>query len=139
MWGGSEITEDEIGRQIESLKSGKAPGGGGIQNEAWMFGTEGLKERIWEVGQKSDVKNYRGITLLNTAYKIYPIILDERLRKEMEARVGREMRKEGGRMYALFIDLKAAFDSVNREKMWEFLRRKGVDAYLVTKMEEISI
>ena len=40
-------------------------------------------------------------------------------------------------MYALFIDFKAAFDSVNREKMWEYLRRKGVDAYLVTKMEEI--
>ncbi|WP_255576954.1 reverse transcriptase domain-containing protein [Enterobacter cloacae complex sp. 2DZ2F20B] len=40
-------------------------------------------------------------------------------------------------MYALFIDFKAAFDNVNREKMWEYLRRKGVDAYLVTKMEEI--
>ncbi|KAJ3660703.1 hypothetical protein Zmor_005141 [Zophobas morio] len=91
------------------------------------------------------------------------MILDERLRKEMEARgmlpdgqagfrkgrgtmdnvyilrdlVGREIRKEGGRMYALFIGFKAAFDSVNREKMWEYLRRKGVDAYLVTKMEEI--
>ena len=34
---------------------------------------------------------------------------------------------------ALFIDFKAAFDSVNREKLW----KTGVDAYLVTKMEEI--
>ncbi|KAJ3656199.1 hypothetical protein Zmor_015295 [Zophobas morio] len=49
MWRGSEITEDEIGRQIERLKRGKAPGGDGIQNEAWMFGTEGVKERIREV------------------------------------------------------------------------------------------
>ncbi|KAJ3662018.1 hypothetical protein Zmor_006386 [Zophobas morio] len=48
MWRGSEITEDEIGRQIERLKRGKAPGGDGIQNEAWMFGTEGVKERIRE-------------------------------------------------------------------------------------------
>ena len=37
----------------------------------------------------------------------------------------------------MFIDFKAAFDSVNREKMWEYLRRKGIDAYLVTKMEGI--
>ncbi|XP_063922051.1 uncharacterized protein LOC135136618 [Zophobas morio] len=106
-----ERTEDEIRRQIERLKRGKAPGGDGIQNEAWMFGTTGVKERIWEVvdgvwkwegfpsqwregiimplfkkGQKSDAKNYRGITLPNTTYKIYAMILDERLRKEMEAR-----------------------------------------------------
>ena len=51
--------------------------------------------------------------------------------------VEREIRKEGGRMYALFIDFKAAFDSMNREKMWEYLRRNGADTYLVTKMEEI--
>ena len=31
--------------------------------------------------------------------------------------LGREIRREGGRMYALFIDFKAAFNSVNREKM----------------------
>ncbi|KAJ3664822.1 hypothetical protein Zmor_000365 [Zophobas morio] len=49
MWKGSEITEDEIGRQIERLKRGKVPGGDGIQNETWMFGTEGVKERIWDV------------------------------------------------------------------------------------------
>ncbi|KAJ3650204.1 hypothetical protein Zmor_021905 [Zophobas morio] len=48
MWRGSEITEDEIGRQIERLKRGKAPGGDGILNEEWMFEAEGVKERIWE-------------------------------------------------------------------------------------------
>ncbi|KAJ3664706.1 hypothetical protein Zmor_000254 [Zophobas morio] len=76
-----------------------------------MFGTEEVKEKICEVvngvwkgkgfprqwregiiiplfkkGQKSDAKNYRGITLLNKVYKIYAMILDQRLRKEMEAR-----------------------------------------------------
>ncbi|XP_063912632.1 centrosomal protein of 290 kDa-like [Zophobas morio] len=54
-----------------------------VQRENW----EKLEETLpQEYGQKSDVKNYRGITLLNTAYKIYAMILDERLRKEMEAR-----------------------------------------------------
>ncbi|XP_063924523.1 probable multidrug resistance-associated protein lethal(2)03659 [Zophobas morio] len=51
--------------------------------------------------------------------------------------MGREIKKQGGQMYALFIDFKAAFDSMNREKMWEYLRRNGADTYLVTKMEEI--
>ena len=49
MWRGSEITDDEIGRQIERLKKGKTPGRNGIQDERRMFGTERIKERIWEV------------------------------------------------------------------------------------------
>ncbi|XP_063913214.1 uncharacterized protein LOC135129875 [Zophobas morio] len=155
----SKITEDEIERQIERLKKGKTRGGDGIQNQVWMFGTEVVKERIWEVvdgvwkgkgfprqwregiiiplfkkGQKSNVKNYRGIKLLNTAYKIYAMILDERLRKGMEA-MG--ILPDGQAGFKKGRDFKAAFDSVNREKMWEYLRRKGADAYLVTKTEEI--
>ncbi|KAJ3647239.1 hypothetical protein Zmor_024768 [Zophobas morio] len=44
-----EITEDEIGRQIERLKRGKTPGADGIQKKSWMLGTEGVKQMIWEV------------------------------------------------------------------------------------------
>ena len=40
-------------------------------------------------------------------------------------------------MYALFVDLKAAFDSVNREKLWEYLTEKGVSEELVRSTEEI--
>ncbi|XP_063913200.1 uncharacterized protein LOC135129861 [Zophobas morio] len=125
-------------------------GKGGIMNRTENVWREGIIIPLFKNGQKSDVENHRGITLLNMAYKTYAMILDERLRKEMEARgmfpdgqagsrkgrstmdnvyilrhlVGREIRKEGGRI-------------VNREKMWEYLSRKGVYAYLVTKMEEI--
>jgi len=35
------------------------------------------------------VKNYRGVTLMDTAYKIYANILNERLKKEVEKIRGR--------------------------------------------------
>jgi len=39
---------------------------------------------IHKKGDTSDVRNYRGITLLCTPYKIYAAILAERLSKEIE-------------------------------------------------------
>jgi len=49
------------------------------------------------------VRNYRGVTLLYTAYKIYAAILAERLRKEIEGKgslseTQADFRKERGTM-----------------------------------------
>jgi hypothetical protein len=87
----TEITVEEIERQIKKMKKKKAPGRDGVQNEGWIYGTEGIVERLVEVtngvcrgerfpvdwregvicaiykkGEKNKVENYRGITLLNT-------------------------------------------------------------------------
>jgi hypothetical protein len=35
-------------------------------------------------GEKNKVENYRGITLLNTGYKMYALILSERTKREIE-------------------------------------------------------
>jgi hypothetical protein len=48
-----------------------------------------------------------------------------------------ELRKKGGRMYALFIDFKAAFDKVDRVKMFECVRERGISEWLVRKVEDI--
>jgi hypothetical protein len=40
-------------------------------------------------------------------------------------------------MYALFIDFKAAFDKVDRVKMFECMRERGISEWLVRKVEEI--
>ena len=36
-------------------------------------------------------------------------------------------------MYALFMDLKAAFHSVDKERLWTCLREKGLNEELVRK------
>lgn len=49
--------------------------------ESWR---EGIISPIFKKGDRSKEKNYRGITLLNTAYKIYAMVLENRLSRELE-------------------------------------------------------
>ncbi|XP_046141097.1 uncharacterized protein LOC123987674 [Osmia bicornis bicornis] len=158
------ITEQEVMRQIKKLKKRKAAGEDGLENEVWIHGGRKVLTRIttlinkvwkgegmprrWKVGiispifkkgDRDDVKNYRGITLLNTAYKIYAMILENRLSAELEEKkiipetqagfrkersttdnifilnyvVNREIKEKRGKLYAFFADLTAAFDKVN--------------------------
>jgi hypothetical protein len=83
----TEIIAEEVERQIRNLKKRKAPGRDGVQNEAWMYGTERMVERMvelmngvwrgegfpvdWRDGvicpifkkaEKNRAENYRGIT-----------------------------------------------------------------------------
>ena len=45
---------------------------------------EGLVVPIVKRGKKEEVKDYRGVTLLPTLYKIYATVLLESLKKEVE-------------------------------------------------------
>lgn len=91
------------------------------------------------------------MTLTQTAYRIYKTILAERLREEIEGKgllppsqtgfrkgmdtidniytlnylVNRQINIKGGKMIILFVDMKAAFDSVDREKLIETMRKEG--------------
>ncbi|KMQ88480.1 rna-directed dna polymerase from mobile element jockey-like protein [Lasius niger] len=169
---------------------GKAVGIDGIPMEAWKFGGGAVKERlveilrqIWKEGyirkdwrisiifplyKREDLNkagNYRVISLLCSAYKIYAEILRNRLEEEAERldllpesqagfRRGRattdnifvlnhiiqrekEKGSKEGKVYALFVDLKAAFDNVEREQLWRILKEEGVEANLVWRMEKI--
>lgn len=42
---------------------------------------------VYKKGDKKDVNNYRGITLMSTAYKIYAGILNDRMGKEVEEKM----------------------------------------------------
>ena len=109
------------------------------------------------------VEEYRGVTVMPTLYKVYASVLAERLVVEMEEGrvvpenqtgfrrgmgtmdnvyvlnylINRRTEKPGGKMVALFIDLKAAFDSVDREVLWRAMEERGVSEDLRRRIEEI--
>jgi len=118
---------------------------------------------IIKKGDGERVENYRGVTLMPSIYKIYTTILAERLKEEVEGKgiipsnqtgfrkgmgtidqiytlnyiVNRQLGKEKGGLVALFIDLKAAFDSLDREVLIRAMRERGVREGLVERVEEI--
>lgn len=182
------ITEGEVRYQIKKLKKGKAAGDDGLHNEVWLFGDgkivsgitklinkvwkgerlpeswrEGIISPIFKKGDRSKEKNYRGITLLNTAYKIYAMVLENRLSRELERKeiipetqagfrrgrstidniivlnnvANREIKDKGGKLYAFFADLTAAFDKVSRRKLSKIMEEKGISKNLRERIEEI--
>jgi len=183
-----DMEKGEIRRVLGKLKDGKAMGVDGIPNEAWKYGGEEIEVWIWRFcnrvwrgegwpeewkegvvvpilkkGKGDKGKDYRGVTIMPTIYKIYTAVLAERLREEMEGKgmippnqtgfrrgmgtmdsiyvlnyiINRQIEKKGGKMVAVFVDLKAAFDSVDREKLMEALRNRGVRKGLRERIGEI--
>ena len=168
--GGEErIDENEVRRAISSLKNGKSPGCDGLNNELYKTGEGMVKwltkifNKIWrenkipsewrkaiicpiyKKGDRRECGNYRGITLLNGASKIYERILEGRLRGCVEEKLGKwqhgfrpgksttdlifymkmliEKNIEWGKkMYVAFIDLEKAFDRVSRDRLWSVMR-----------------
>jgi len=94
---------------------------------------------------------------------VYAAALAERLREEVEGKgilpqsqagfrrdmgiidqiyvlnylINRKIKEKEGKMVVAFIDMRAAFDSVDREKLMEAMRKRGVREGLVKKREEV--
>jgi len=106
---------------------------------------------IGKKGEGKKVEDYRGVTIMSALYKVYAAVLAERLRREIEDKkivphnqvgfrkgmgtmdniyVNYEVNRniEGGRegVVALFVDLKAAFDLVDRKVLVEVMRVRGI-------------
>jgi len=97
---------------------------------------------------------------MDTAYKIYVNILNEKLVKEAEKKMkevqfgfrkergttdaiytinyvaNRELSKKRGKIFAFFTDMKAAFDKVNRRKLNEMMKRIGIEDNLRVRIME---
>ncbi|XP_033175429.1 golgin subfamily A member 6-like protein 22 [Bombus impatiens] len=103
------IEKEEIVLQIRKLKEKKATREDGLENEVWKYAPKEVGEALWVMlgkiwngkripedwrkgvicliykrRNKGAVKSYRGVTLMDTAYKIYAGILGERLKVEIE-------------------------------------------------------
>ena len=117
--------------------------------EQW---SKALLVPIHKKGSINDPDNYRGISLLSILIKCYTYILNKRLEVWAESQgklveeqggfrkgrstvdhifvmismVEKALAKSKGKLYVAFVDFRTAYDSVNRNILWDVLRRAGV-------------
>ena len=167
-----EVTEEEVEEAVENLKNGKASGTDEVIAEVLKHGGEGMmralfllcrevwgREKIpkeWmkgvifpilKKGSRSDMTNYRGISLLSVVGKVFAVVLNRRVIEWSEGvlveeqfgfRPGRGCRdplfvlreivvNRGTKtVFAAFMDIKKAYPSVWRDGLWWKLWRMGV-------------
>ena len=179
-------TMEEMARAIAGLKDDKAPGGDGIPAEVWKHAGDNLFSRLhqlitnaWEMGSvpqawkdasivtinkkgdRTDCGNYRGISLLSIARKIYARILLNRLSTDITPEVVPETQcgfrgnrstvdmifclrqlqekciEQDRPLYILFVDFSKAFDTVGRTGLWQLLRKYGCPEKFTTMIEAL--
>lgn len=109
--------------------------------DEWL---EGVILPIHKKGDKLDCSTYRGISLLNTAYKVLSLILFRRLQPFAEEFIGnyqagfrpglsttdqiftvrqilQKCKEFNITTHHLFVDFKAAYDTVNRQELWNIM------------------
>ena len=177
---------DEMARAIAGLKDGKAPGSDGIPAEVWKHGGDNLSNRLhqlitkaWEEGSvpqawkdasivtiykkgdRTDCGNYRGISLLSIAGKIFARILLNRLSIHITPEVVPETQcgfrsnrttadmifclrqlqekciEQDRPLYIVFVDFTKAFDTVGRTGLWQLLRKYGCPEKFTTMIEAL--
>ena len=175
-----DIEMEELEKALRKAERGKAAGDDGCMNEILKQGGEVMKEsllilfqKMWQGeriprdwargvivpifkdGEKNNVDNYRGITLLSVVGKLYTRILNTRLSNwfEKEKKIVEEQggfrakrstseqifilreiiqarRKKRKRTYCCFLDIRKAYDTVFREGLWKRMIEKGVGGKL---------
>ena len=119
--------------------------------EEWK---EGVICPIYKKGDKLECENYRAITILNAAYKVLSQIIYCRLRERAKDFVGtyqagfvegrsttdqifmlrqilQKFREYQIPTHHLFIDFKAAYDSIDRDELWKIMYENGFPGKLI--------
>ena len=124
--------------------------------------TKGMILPIHEKGNSNDPSNYRGITLVSCFGKLFTVIINERLKKwalENETMSDAQFGFKADystvdaifilqslidntinskkKLYACFIDLKRAFDSVYRNGLWYKMIKNGIDGKMFNLIRSI--
>ena len=175
----AEPSLEEVKDAVFKLKNNKAPGSDNLPGELFKYGGDALCMtlhelivKIWEreempeewelgiicpvykKGDKLDCSNYRGINLLNTAYKIFANILYQRLLPYAEPNIGEyqggfrndrsttdqlfsirqvmeKCREFNVALHQLFVDFETAYDKVFRRKIWSAMAEFGIPKKLI--------
>nr|VZI27674.1 unnamed protein product [Spirometra erinaceieuropaei] len=176
-------SEGELADVIRKLRNNKAPGEDGIPAEISKSCVNTLApclheviERAWRVevvsddwgldilipilkkGDKTSCENYRDISLIEVAAKIFAIVLIKRFQAVRDSRTRpnqagfRAGRGCADQIFTLkgilefhhsyqqptavcFIDFAAAFDSVHRESLWRIMALDGVQAKIIAMIK----
>ena len=132
----------------------------GIYPEEWR---KAIIVPIFKKGDPSIADNYRGVSLLSVMSKCYTFILNKRLSKwvktnllltetqagfrkgystvdhifTLNAIVEKCLSKKKGKLYVCFVDLKKAFDSVQRETLFKILLKTGINGKFINAIKAI--
>ena len=116
---------------------------------------------IHKSGSKSEPENYRGISVTPVMYKIFARVINERLYNwaeehnkinesqsgfrrnysttdnlfSLNAIIQKYLSRKCGRFYCLYVDFKKAFDTLNHKKIFEMLRRIGVNGHMLNTLQ----
>lgn len=55
----------------------------------------------------------------------------------LKTAIGEQIERRGKKAYLFFADLKGAFDSIDRQKIWEVMERKGVSKGLISAIKRL--
>ena len=165
---------EEVKSTIRRLKNHKSPGSDGIAAEMLKSGGDVLAKHIYEIitdiwrnealpgewnesivcpiykkGDQKECKNYRGISILNSTYKIFSMVLCEKLKPYVTSTIGRyqcgfmpnrsttdqiftlrqileKTHEYNTTTHHLFIDFKQAYDSIDRSERLLAMKQLGI-------------
>jgi hypothetical protein len=180
-----DISFDEFMLALRQMKNCKAPGEDGVPADIWKYGGVRVQQelfniicRVWSDGQvplcwrgaticmlfkkgdRSICDNYRGISLLVVAGKIFSRILANRIYGHCdqvlpEAQCGfrqgrsttdmifsfRQLQEKAAEhhvgLYAVFLDLTQAYDLTNRDGMFTVLSKVGLPPKVLELIAEM--
>lgn len=118
---------------------------------------------LYKKGDVLDHLNYRGIALANTIAKIFTTIIASRLSDccdisnilpeaqagfrrnrscednifTLHTKITQMLCKPKGKMYAVFVDFRRAFDSVVHRVLWQKLYKAGVSSQLIRVLQDL--
>ena len=119
---------------------------------------EGIIAPIHKKGDKLDCPNYRGISLLNASYKVLSYIMFRRLQPLAEEFIGnyqagfrpglsttdqiftvrqilQKCKEFNIITHHLFVDFKAAYDTVNRQELWKIMSEFNFPSKLIRLLQ----
>jgi exonuclease III len=179
------ILLSEVIAAVHNLKNGKAAGIDEIRSEmlkamdrngcewltrvinvAWLTGKapkdwqQGIVIPLFKKGDHRECSNYRGITLLSQAGKVYAKVLEMRCRRIVEpliqeeqcgfrpgrgttdqiftlAQIYEKSWEYGKPVHTCFIDLEKAYDRVPRSTLWEVLEEYNISGALLRAIKSL--